>query len=171
MRIIQNNLPPIIFKNRLFINAVDYLIEKNIVSSQKEMCQQTGISEATISNIRNDKKIVANKTIKKFTDTYSDIFSVDYFYGRKDEMLKHPEEPFIQEGPTQTADILELYAQRVRLVDDLRQTLKEELEEVRTIRSELLQARNDFRDATYRLTQALRTLSPNSTIDIAADEK
>lgn len=44
-------------------------------------------------------------------------------------------------------------------------------EEVMQLRHELEQARNDFRDATYRLTQALRTLSPNSTIDLAADEK
>ena len=52
--------------------------------------------------------------------------------------------------------------------------IKNELAEVRTLRSELQQARDDFRDATYRLMQALSRInqkSDNSQImGIAADE-
>ena len=106
----------------------------------------------------------------KICAVFPDTFNLDYLLTGEGSLLLN-EKPQQTQKMEQTADILELYAQRVRLVDDLRQTLKEELEEVRTIRAELLQARNDFRDATYRLTQALRTLSPNSTLDIAADEK
>ena len=69
---------------------------------------------------------------------------------------------------------MELYAQRVRLVDDLRQSLKEELAEVRAIKEDMQTAVNDFRDATYRLTQALRTINENRTslraADIAAED-
>ena len=52
--------------------------------------------------------------------------------------------------------------------------IKNELAEVRNLRSELQQARDDFRDATYRITQALKRIHNGignaQTIDIAADE-
>lgn len=52
--------------------------------------------------------------------------------------------------------------------------IKNELAEVRTLRDELQQARDDFRDATYRLTLALRRINNISgntqTIGIAADD-
>lgn len=52
--------------------------------------------------------------------------------------------------------------------------IKNELAEVRTLRSELQQARDDFREATYRVTQALKRIHNGSgnaqTLDIAADE-
>ena len=63
--------------------------------------------------------------------------------------------------------------QRVRLVDDLRQSLKEELAEVRAIKEDMQTAVNDFRDATYRLTQALKEINGTSSIrpmDIAAED-
>jgi t-SNARE complex subunit (syntaxin) len=67
---------------------------------------------------------------------------------------------------------MELYAQRVRLVDDLRQSLKEELAEVRAIKEDMQTAVNDFRDATYRLNMALKSLNEQRplSIGIAADE-
>jgi hypothetical protein len=69
------------------------------------------------------------------------------------------------------ADLLELYAQRIRLVDDLRASLKEELAEVQAIRTELQQARDDFRDATYRLTRTLAmfTVPTDSPVGLAAE--
>ena len=72
-------------------------------------------------------------------------------------------------------DIMELYAQRLRLVDDLRQSLKEELEEVRTIKEDMHTAVYDFRDATYRLTQALAKLTGAQAdirqLDMAAEDE
>lgn len=117
-----------------------------------------------------NEKNLTDKLFRNVCEAFPGVFNLDYLLTGEGSLLLN-EKPQQTQKMEQTADILELYAQRVRLVDDLRQTLKEELEEVRTIRAELLQARNDFRDATYRITQALRTLSPNSTIDLAADEK
>ena len=128
--------------------------------------QRTGLSAA----FNGSKANLTDNLFMKICAVFPDTFNLDYLLTGEGSLLlnENPQQPQKME---QTADILELYAQRVRLVDDLRQTLKEELEEVRTIRAELLQARNDFRDATYRLTQALRTLTPNPTVDIAADDK
>ena len=56
--------------------------------------------------------------------------------------------------------------QRIRLVDDLRTSLKDELAEVRNLRVELQQVRDDFRDATYRLTLALRNIQEQKSVNI-----
>ena len=82
MGIIEDNLHPKVLKNKLFINAVDYLIEQGVVDDAKGVSSITGITEATLSNIRNDKKIVSDKTIRKFIDGFPDIFNPAYFKGQ-----------------------------------------------------------------------------------------
>jgi len=82
MEIIADNLHPKVLKNQLFINAVDYLIEQKIVTDQKGVSERTGITESALSNIRNDKKIVSDKTIRKFLDGFPDIFNPAYFKGQ-----------------------------------------------------------------------------------------
>lgn len=81
MEIIQTNLHPKVLKNQLFINAVDWLIDNKKVGSQKELSAITGINEPTLSNIRNDKKVVSDKTIRKLLDAFPDIFNPGYFRG------------------------------------------------------------------------------------------
>lgn len=87
MEIKQTNLYPRIMKNQLFIKAVDYLISEKKVGSQKELANLTKISEATISNIRNDKKVVSDSTINKLLDAFPGLFTPDYFHGRNIYML------------------------------------------------------------------------------------
>lgn len=87
MEIIQTNLHPKVLKNQLFIQAVDYLIDEGKVGSQKELAQVTGITEATLSNIRNDKKIVSDKTIRKLLDAFPTLFNPEYFRGKNIYML------------------------------------------------------------------------------------
>lgn len=87
MEIIQTDLRPKVLKNQLFIKAVDYLIDEGKADSQKELAQVTGITEATFSNIRNDKKIVSDKTIRKLLDAFPAIFNPDYFRGKSIYML------------------------------------------------------------------------------------
>ena len=81
MEIIEDNLHPKVLKNRLFINAVDYLIDQKVVEDQKGVSALTGITEAALSNIRNDKKIVSDRTIRKFLDGFPNIFNPAYFKG------------------------------------------------------------------------------------------
>lgn len=88
MEIIQTNLHPKVLKNQLFILAVDYLIDEGKVDSQKELAQVTGITEATFSNVRNDKKVVSDKTIRKLLEAFPTLFNVDYFRGKNIYMLK-----------------------------------------------------------------------------------
>ena len=178
MGIIKDNLHPKVLKNKLFISAVDWLIDHKKVENQKELAAVTKIQEPTLSNIRNDKKIVSDKTIRKLIESFPGLFNPDYFRGQSVCMLMQDlmEEKAKTESPknvpSDIGDVMELYAQRIRLVDDLRQSLKEELAEVRAIKEDMQTAVNDFRDATYRLTQALRSLNEQrqTSIGIAADD-
>lgn len=76
-----NDLKPKILKNQLFFKAVDYLIEKKYVYNQKELSAKIGVSETTLSNLKNDKKIVSDKTIYKLMDAFPGIFNIAYFRG------------------------------------------------------------------------------------------
>lgn len=107
----------------------------------------------------------------KFHQATDEIFSLDWLLEGKEPMLTVD---VVKVNSSQSEsiglDVLELYAQRIRLVDDLRVTLKAELEEVKAIREELKNARDDFRDATYRLTQYINRLNNNQTVGIAAEQ-
>jgi hypothetical protein len=70
-------------------------------------------------------------------------------------------------------NILEMYARMIRGVDDLRVELNTNLEEVKALKEDLHQAVYDFRDATYRLTQALKEIKGTASIrpmDAAAED-
>ena len=178
MGIIEDNLHPKVLKNQLFISAVDWLIDHKKVENQKELAAVTKIQEPTLSNIRNDKKIVSDKTIRKLIESFPGLFNPDYFRGQsvwmlmQDLMEEKDKTETPKNVPSNIGDVMELYAQRVRLVDDLRQSLKEEMAEVRAIKEDMQTAVNDFRDATNRLTQALKSLNEQRplSIGIAADE-
>ena len=121
-----------------------------------------------------DEKYLTDSLFKNICEAYKGVFDLNYLLTGNGQLITHEEDARISEHEQektemeQKADILELYAQRIRLVDDLRMTLKEELAEVRAIRTELQQARDDFRDATNRITQLI-SLSSSTGYDAAAE--
>jgi hypothetical protein len=118
-----------------------------------------------------DESYLTDKLFKNICDTYPGTFNLDYLLNGDGQLLLNKEEqPVTQAGSM--ADMMELYAQRIRLVDDLRQSLKEELAEVKALKEDLHTAVYDFRDVTYRLTQALSQLNGNNVavpLSMAAD--
>ena len=122
--------------------------------------------------LNGDEKYLTDKLFKNICEAYKGVFDLNYLLTGNGQLITHEEDARISEQVKtemeQKADILELYAQRIRLVDDLRMTLKEELAEVRAIRTELQQARDDFRDATNRITQLI-SLSSSTGYDVAAE--
>ena len=123
--------------------------------------------------LNGDEKYLTDKLFKNICEAYKGVFNLNYLLTGEGSLLANTEEkqviPAVQQP---AADLFELYAQRVRLVDDLRVSLKEELAEVRALRTELQQARDDFRDATYRLnrTLAMFTVPTDSSVGFAAEE-
>jgi transcriptional regulator with XRE-family HTH domain len=175
-------------RNENFAIALDWLGKNKGVDGQKGLAQITGISQNTISRIMTGKVEPSDDTLRKLNDAFKGIFNMNFLRGNSIIMLAedelyyslHPREhPLYEQEDTRqqktdaepNADLLELYAQRIRLVDDLRASLKEELAEVHALRTELQQARDDFRDATYRLTRTLAmfTVPTDSPVGLAAE--
>ena len=118
-----------------------------------------------------DESYLTDKLFKNICDTYPGTFNLDYLLNGDGQLLLNKEEQPVTQAGTM-ADMMELYAQRIRLVDDLRQSLKEELAEVKALKEDLHTALYDFRDVTYRLTQALSQLNGNNAavpLSMAAD--
>ena len=154
----------------------EYVRTQFPIHTQSDFAERLKYNRAYISSaMHGNEKNLTDKLFTNICEAFPGVFDLDYLLTGKDSLLTDAKEkqatPPVQQP---AADLLELYAQRIRLVDDLRTSLKEEIAEVHALRKELQQARDDFRDATYRLTQALSRInqkSDNSQImGIAADE-
>ena len=162
-------------RNNNFAEAFRW-IKKNVegVKYQKDLAARIGVSEDTITRIMRDQTEVTDDFLCKFNDSFNNVFNYQWLRGEDDSAMLDADRA--KTNPHQSAapaaDLFELYAQRVRLVDDLRVSLKEELAEVRALRTELQQARDDFRDATYRITRTLAmfTVPTDSSVGLAAEE-
>jgi transcriptional regulator with XRE-family HTH domain len=159
----------------------EYLRENFPIHTQSDFAEALKYSRVYISAAMNGtEKNLTDKLFKSICEAYPGVFDLNYLLTGEGNLLTVDEEVFVDEmkkattpsTDEMTANILELYARMIRGVDDLRIQLKEELAEVQSVKSELQQARDDFRDATYRLTQELSRINNSSTthIGIAADD-
>lgn len=151
------------------------------IHTQTDFADSLKYNRAYISSaMHGNEKNLTDKLFTNICEAYPGVFNLEYLLNGTGALLT-PQEDVKSSEIEQTvmpshdesiANLLELYAQRIRLVDDLRQSLKEELAEVRAIKEDMQMAVNDFRDATYRLNMALKSLNEQRplSIGIAADE-
>ena len=161
-------------KNERFRVAIDYLYSKNAISSDKELAGKIGITPASLSRLFNGKKNVSDDTIRKMNDAFDGIFNMAYFRGESEHMIVEDITDAKQKAVSTstdepTANILELYAQMIRGLDDLRQQLKQELAEVQAMKQEYLDARNDFRKAIAALHPSIKYTNPSEPTLMAAE--
>ena len=130
-----------------------------------------------------DEKYLTDKLFTNICEAYQGVFNLNYLLNGEGELLT-PEEDVksseIEKAAKPSSDdsaamnnILEMYARMIRGVDDLRVELNTNIAEVKALKEDLHQAVYDFRDATYRLTQALKEIKGTSSIrpmDIAAED-
>ena len=151
-----------------------YFDEKGI--TQQQVADALGVSLQYINQLLNGRKTLGKKNAERLANLYG--LSKPFLLTGEGSLVPDDSQQPTEKVATPTtdettADLVELYAQRIRLVDDLRQSLKEELTELRNIKEDMHTAVNDFRDATYRLTMALKNLNEQRntpSIGIAADE-
>ena len=159
-------------RNNNFAEAFRW-IKKNVegVKYQKDLAARVGVSEDTITRIMRDQTEVTDDFLCKFNDAFNNAFNYQWLRGEDDEAMLVADKKNPHQSAEPNADLLELYAQRIRLVDDLRASLKEELAAVHALRTELQQAREDFRDATFQLTRTLAMFNtqPDTHIGLAAE--
>ena len=134
-------------RNENFIKAYHYLKSNGMIKSQEDLAKKIGVNKNTISRIRLNQNEVGHETLSVLNEKFGGIFNIAWLLGESEEMLapKKPANP--------TENMLELYAHMIRSLDDLRIELKNELAEIRTIKSELQQARNDYHLAIQQLNR------------------
>lgn len=151
------------------------------IHTQTDFADSLKYNRAYISSaMHGNEKNLTDKLFTNICEAYPGVFNLEYLLNGTGDLLTPQEDAKSSEmeqaampsHDESIANLLELYAQRIRLVDDLRQSLKEELAEVRAIKEDMQTAVNDFRDATYRLNMALKSLNEQRppSIGIAADE-
>ena len=148
---------------------------------------KTGFSEAikygrtSLSAAMNGKEeYLTDDLFEKICEKYDGVFNLDYLLTGEGDLLTPHEDALaseIEENANKSSafdNLVEIFSRVIRESDDMRVSMKTDMEEIRALKEDLHQAIYDFRDATYRLTQALKELNGNNTsvrpMDRAADE-
>lgn len=154
------------------------------IDSQIAMAKAIGVQRTALSAAMNgNESYLTDNLFTKICAAFPNVFNLEFLKTGNGTLLTIEEDAKaseIEQGYHQQSDdaaalnnILEMYARMIRGVDDLRVELNTNLAEVRALKEDLHQAVYDFRDATYRITQALKEISGTSSIrpmDIAAED-
>lgn len=164
--------------------AYKHLFAHHGVESQKHLAEILKVQRTGLSSAFNGSKANLTKNLFiKICAAFPGVFNLDYFLKGTGTLLTMEEDAKsseIEKAAKPSSDdsaamnnILEMYARMIRGVDDLRVELNTNLAEVKALKEDLHQAVYDFRDTTYRLTQALKEIKGTSSIrpmDIAAED-
>lgn len=165
-------------KQKRLQEVYDHLRRWYGIHTQTDFANSMRYSRNAISLALNgNEKYLTDNLFKNICEAYPGVFNLDYLLTGEGDLLTIEECAKCEDVATpptneMTANILELYARMIRGVDDLRIQLKDELEEICAIKSELQQERENLREATYRLTKAIDRINNNksSNLDIAAEQ-
>jgi hypothetical protein len=160
--------------------AFRWLIWLERIEGKNDFANILGLQRSNVTNILNGKSDASDKFCGIILSSFPGIFNRDWLLDGVGNMLKTDEGmPISLASPISEPDtqlqrqsIIDLYAGLIKESEAFRREIKDELAEVRNLRAELQQERENFRDATYRLTQALRNINPivTTNIGIAADK-
>jgi transcriptional regulator with XRE-family HTH domain len=124
------------------------------IHTQTDFAEVLKYSRVYISSALNgNEKNLTDKLFTNICEAFPGVFNLDYLLTGEGDLLTAEEDVHtsdVEQGntmPAGTANILDMCAHVLRLVDDLRTSLKDELEEVKAIKAELQQARDDYRQA------------------------
>ena len=154
------------------------------IDSQIALAKAIGVQRTALSAAMNgNEAYLTDNLFTKICAAFPNVFNLEYLKTGVGTLLTMEEDSKsseIEKAAKPSSDdsaamnnILEMYARMIRGVDDLRVELNTNLAEVKALKEDLHQAVYDFRDATYRLTQALKEISGTTSIrpmDIAAED-
>lgn len=155
--------------NTPFLSVFDWM-KKYKRLNQEQLSLLLGTTGSRISEYKSGRKIVTEELKKSIINAAEGKIHAPYLEGNSKYMLvenvpsdelnahidaRNPDYTQLVEDikTKESANMLELYAHMIRTLDDLRIELKNELAEIRTIKSELQQARNDYHLAIQQLNR------------------
>ena len=160
-------------RQKRLIEVYDHLRQYFGIHTKTGFAEAVKYGRTSMSAAMNGKEeYLTDDLFENICEAYP-VFNLEYLLTGVGELTIEKQKDVSPSNEESTANMVELYAQRIRLVDDLRQSLKEELAEVRSIKEDMQTAINDFRDATYRLTMALKNMNEQRnkpSIGLVADE-
>ena len=153
------------------------------VHTKGDFADKIGYARAYVSSALNgNEKYLTDKLFISICDKYEGLFNLGYLLHGNGQLLTPEEESKSLEiekaarPSDQSAafdNLIEIFSRVIRESDDLRVSMKTDMVEIRALKEDLHQAVNDFRDVTYRLNMALKSLNEHSqtpSIGIAADD-
>lgn len=155
--------------NTPFLSVFDWM-KKYKRLNQEQLSVLLGTTGSRISEYKSGRKIVTEELKKSIINAADGKIHAPYLEGKSKYMLvenvpsdelnahidaRNPDYTQLVEDikEKESANMLELYAHMIRSLDDLRIELKKELAEIRTIKSELQQARDDYHLAIQQLNR------------------
>jgi hypothetical protein len=166
--------------------AYRWLIWLGEVDDKLSFAQRLGKERANITNILNGKMGASDRFCGLILASFPGIFNRDWLLDGTGDMLTTanglPTFPVVgsvadveSDTPHQRQSIIDLYAGLIKESEAFRREIKDELAEVRSLREELQQERENFRDATYRVTRAIERITNNKNgstaqMGVAAEE-
>ena len=164
--------------------AFRWLIWLEKIKGKDDFATVLGLQRSNVTNILNGKGDASDRFCGLILTSFPGIFNRDWLLDGVGNMLATldgiPTCPLnVPSGrdtetdtPEQRQSIIDFYAGLIKESESFRGEIKNELAEVKNLRSELQQERENFREATYRLTQAISRINNRGgmSIDIAADE-
>jgi len=141
-------------KNERFKKALDWLYSEGMIVDQQELSSKTGINEATISRILNNKvRQPSLETIRKLVSTFRDIDPA-YLRGESESVIVQQSQTYVDSATpasspidpssilnaalaaqmqtieslkSEKATLLEVHARELKAKDDLIQSLRDQL--------------------------------------------
>ena len=114
-----------------FMDAVDYLFQHRLVTSQKDLAAKIGITEPTLSRIKSGIKNVSDETLNKMNAAFDGIFNMSYFRGESDVLIVGDNKP-TADAPEQAIDqsslVNALLAANNQTIESLKRELASEKE-------------------------------------------
>ena len=166
--------------------AYRWLIWLGEVDDKLSFAQRLGKERANITNILNGKMGASDRFCGLILASFPGIFNRDWLLDGTGDMLTTakglPTFPVVgsvadveSDTPDQRQSIIDLYAGLIKESEAFRREIKDELAEVRSLREELQQERESFRDATYLVTKAIERITNNKNgntaqMGVAAEE-
>lgn len=118
--------------------AYDYLRYQHGIHTQMEMANALQITRSSFSAAMNgNEKYLTKSLFMKICAAFPGVFNLDYLLNGTGTLLAQQKVAEPTPVSPATDNILELHAQMIRRVDDLRQELHDELLAVRQLKDEL----------------------------------
>lgn len=111
--------------NKIYI----YLVQNRLLRKKNELAQRAGITPSSLSRILNGQVAPSEETLVTLNKAFDNRFNIEYLLGISDDMFppqKEDVKPEDSAPSSQTATIIELYAQLIKEVEGIRRDLIEE---------------------------------------------